>query len=165
MTRSTPCTACGTSMKATRQTVRYDASGLPGVTLVNIEVWTCPACGDEEVRIPHIEGLHRALVLTIVQKKERLAPPEIRFLRKYLGLSGADFAKHIGVSAETVSRWELGRTAMGATADRFLRLLAVTREPVSHYPLEQLKDVARRAPRALKAAFRIGEGGWQLATA
>lgn len=155
------CMECGTPVKTTRQNYKYDASGLRGVTLVNIEVRHCPECGEQEVLIPNIEGLHRALALAIVRKRERLAPDEVRFLRKYLGLSSGDFAKHIGVSPESVSRWELGRTAMGQTADRFLRWLAVTHEPISHYPLEILKEVAQSDPRPLKASFSIGDGGWQ----
>ncbi|MGQ0732251.1 MAG: helix-turn-helix domain-containing protein [Acidobacteriota bacterium] len=35
-------------------------------------------------------------------------PPEIRFLRKQLGLSGIDLAMHLGATPESVSRWENG---------------------------------------------------------
>jgi len=147
-------------MKTRRENVKYDASGLPSVTLVGVEVSRCPECADEEVTIPNIEGLHRALALAIVSKRPRLAPEEIRFLRKYLGLSSGDFAQHIGVSPETVSRWELGRSAMGTTADRLLRMLVVTRQPVSHYPLEMLKDVAQEDPRPLRVGMKSAEGGW-----
>jgi putative zinc finger/helix-turn-helix YgiT family protein len=160
---SQKCLECGTLMKTTRENYKYDASGLPGIVLLDVETTKCPECGEREVHIPNIEGLHRALALTIVRKKERLTPDEIRFLRKYLGLSSVDFAEHIGVSAETVSRWEQGRTTMGQTADRFLRWLAVTREPISHYPLEILKEVAQTDAKPLRARFRIGEGGWHAA--
>lgn len=154
------CIECGFAMKTKRENYKYDASGLPGVTLVGVEVSRCPKCGEVEVTIPNIEGLHRAIASVISRKKERLAPEEIRFLRKYLGLSGGDFAQHIGVSPETVSRWEQGRTPMGATADRFLRWLVVTREPVSHYPLGMLKEVAQDDPKPFKVGMRADEGGW-----
>ena len=154
------CSECGASMKTRRENYKYDASGLPGVTLVNVEVSRCPKCGETEVAIPNIEGLHRVLAMALVRKRARLAPLEIRFLRKCLGLASGDFAKHIGVAAETVSRWEQGRTAMGPTADRFLRWLVVTRQPVSHYPLEMLKDVAEGEPKPLRVEVKVGEGGW-----
>ena len=47
-----------------------------------------PNCGETEVVIPHIEALHRekeAIATALVVKRARLAPEEIRFLRKYLG--------------------------------------------------------------------------------
>jgi putative transcriptional regulator len=154
------CMECGSQMKTKRENYKYDASGLRGITLIDVEVSRCGECGEEEVTIQNIEGLHRAIALTIVQKREKLAGDEIRFLRKYLGLSGGDFAEHIGVSMETVSRWEHDRTPMGVTADRFLRWLVVTREPVSHYPLEMLKGLARDKPKRLKVGMKSDEGGW-----
>ena len=150
-------------MKTKVETVNYDACGLPGVTLAGVQVSRCPNCNEVEIHIPNIEGLHRALALAIARKTARLTPEEIRFLRKYLGLSSSDFAQHLGVAAETVSRWEQGRTAMGTTADRLLRLLALTREPVSHYPLELLRDVARTSPKAMRIEMKSDEGGWHPA--
>jgi len=147
-------------MNTTRENYKYEASGL-NIVLLDVEVSRCPECGEREVHIPNIEGLHRAVALALIRRRERLAPSEIRFLRKYLGLSSGDFAKHVGVSAETVSRWEQGRTPMGTTADRLVRMLVVTREPISHYPLEILKEVAQKEPKPLRADFKIGEGGWQ----
>jgi DNA-binding transcriptional regulator YiaG len=43
---------------------------------------------------------------------------EVRFLRKSLGWSGSDFAKHMGVAEETVSRWENDAAPIGPQADR-----------------------------------------------
>lgn len=154
------CFECGTRMRMKRENYKYDASGLPGVTLRAIPVARCPHCHEVEVHIPNIEGLHRALALAIARKTERLTAEEIRFLRKYLGLSGVDFAQHLGVAPETVSRWEQGKTAMGTTADRLVRMLALTREPVSHYPLEMLKCVAQTDPKPLRLDLKPGDGGW-----
>ena len=154
------CLECGGKMKIGTENYKYDASGLPGITLVDVEVARCAECGEIEVTIPNIEGLHRALAMAISHKRERVTPKEVRFLRKYLGLSGADFADHIGVAPETVSRWETGKAAMSGTAERYLRLLVLTREPVSHYPLEMLKEVAREDARALKIGMKADEGGW-----
>jgi putative zinc finger/helix-turn-helix YgiT family protein len=156
------CTECGTQMKTKRENYKYDASGLPGITLAGIDVSRCPKCGEVEVTIPNIEGLHKALAGGLIRKKERLAPQEIRFLRKFLGLSGSDFAETMGVKSETVSRWELGRQSMGPTADRLLRWLALTREPVSEYPLSMMRNIATEEPRLMRIEMRSGEGGWQM---
>jgi hypothetical protein len=42
----------------------------------------------------------------VIHKPARLSGSEVRYLRKYLGWSGADFAGHVGVDPSTVSNWE-----------------------------------------------------------
>lgn len=157
------CMDCGAAMKTKRENYRYEACGLRGVTLLNVEVSRCPRCGESEVNIPNMDGLHRTIAQMLVRRRERFAPEEIRFLRKYLGLGSGDLAAHMGVSPETVSRWEGGRSPMASTADRLLRMLVATRQPVSHYPLEMLKDVAQEAPRPMKVGMKADGGGWHPA--
>jgi putative transcriptional regulator len=157
------CLECGGELRIRRENVRYDASGLPNITLVGIEVRRCRQCGEAEFVIPNVEGLHRCLASLTIRKRQRLTPGEVRFLRKHLGLSSGDFARQMGVAAETVSRWEQGATTMGATADRLLRWLVATREPVSHYPLEMLRDVAQEKARSSRVGLKEEEGDWQPA--
>jgi len=159
------CPQCGHTMKTARENYLYRESGLPNVTLVGIEVSRCPECGESEAVIPKIEQLHRALAMITAQKVPRLTPEEIRFLRKYLGWSGADFAMHIGVAAETVSRWENGSTRMSAAAERLLRLAALRLEPVSDYPLEILKGVAQGKAVAQRLQARVERGNWKAEAA
>ena len=45
----------------TRENIRYTESGLPYVTLCDILVERCPACGNTLVNIPEMEQLHRLL--------------------------------------------------------------------------------------------------------
>src|SRR2546425_3135547 len=99
------CTECGTQMKARRENYRYDECGLRHVTLMGIEVRRCPRCGNYEVSIPHVEKLHRLIARVVIEKTTRFTGEEVRFLRKSLGWSGSDFAKRMGVTDETVSRW------------------------------------------------------------
>ena len=106
--------------------------------------------------IPKIEQLHRVLATAVARKVPRLTPEEVRFLRKYLGWSGGDFAEHMGVAAETVSRWENGSKTMSSAAERLLRLAALSREPASDYSLEILKDVAQKKPAAQRLQVRVG---------
>jgi putative zinc finger/helix-turn-helix YgiT family protein len=158
------CPACGTAMKVQRENYRYDASGLPNITLKGVEVRRCPECGDIEVAIPAIEGLHRAIAGALIRKRARLAGLEIRFLRKYLGWSGVDFAKRMGTAPETVSRWEHGTAAMGAPADRLLRLMVAREAPVSDYTVDVLAQLAddNRAPRPIHLGLsRDHRTGWR----
>jgi putative zinc finger/helix-turn-helix YgiT family protein len=153
------CPECNQPMSVTHEDYRYDGSGLPHVTLVGIEVRRCAACGEHEVVIPKIEQLHRAMAMAVVEKRARLTAAEVRFLRKYLGWSGVDFARHMGVTPESVSRWENDREQMTAVADRLLRLMIVTRTPVSDYSLDALLDLAEeQVPVHLRLAPK--RGGW-----
>lgn len=157
------CLQCGTRMRTGRENYRYDAGGLSNVTLVGVQVSRCPSCGESEVSIPNIEGLHKSLALLFARKQARLTPEEIRFLRKYLGFSGADFAEHVGVTPETVSRWEQGAKAMGPVAERLLRWMVLTRQPLSHYPLDLLKDVAQEEAKPVRFGMKVADGHWREA--
>jgi DNA-binding transcriptional regulator YiaG len=92
-----------------------------------------------------------------------LRPQEIRFLRKYLGYSGADFARVIGVSPETLSRWENGKAEPSRMVDLLLRYMALTRDPLTEYPpvapsvVEELpKQIDRKASTP---SFQLRETG------
>jgi transcriptional regulator with XRE-family HTH domain len=93
-----------------------------------------------------------------------LAPIEIRFLRKHIGLSGEDFAQRMGVTRETVSRWETGANQMGAVADRLLRLLVINHEPSESYLVDDLLKWLTDAPAPKKlspiAMWHEGRKGW-----
>lgn len=159
------CMQCGAEMQTDRENYKYDASGLPGVTLVGVEVSRCPACGEHEVAIPSIVGLHRALALAVVRKRSRLTAAEIRFLRKSLGWSGTDFAARMGVTPETVSRWETNALPMGGQADRLLRLMVLSSQPVADYTLDLMKDVAQDDAAPIRIGMRADETGWHAAAA
>jgi len=130
-------------MKTKRQNHRYTESGLANVTLVGIEVSECPSCGERLVSIPRMAQLHRAIALELIKKPAKLAPAEIRFLRKHLGLAAKDFAARIGVEPETVSRWERDARPqpISPPAERALRLMVALGERVSEYPVERLADI------------------------
>jgi DNA-binding transcriptional regulator YiaG len=126
----------------------------------------CPKCAAFEVILPDLEGLHRVVARAIIEKPARLVSAEIRFLRKVLGWSGADFAEHMGTSAETVSRWETGATPMGPQADRLLRLMVLTKDPVADYrKLDLLRTVARAKPVAVRMIAKSGKRGWRVQSA
>ena len=154
------CFGCGHGMTTGRENVKYDACGLPGVTLVDVEVSRCGHCGQYEVAIPRIEELHRAMAIALVRKSARLTPAEVRFLRTTLGWSGRELADHMGAAPETVSRWEHGKTPMGPQADRLLRLMVLHRTSPESVDLSQLKDVAKQAPAELHTRLIGGKTGW-----
>ena len=120
---------------ACTQSHRYIGDELPNVVFLGVKIRTCAECGHSSVTIKKLADLHRVLAKSVAKAPHKLDPGEICFLRKHLGWSGRDFARHFGVSPETVSRWENGKKAMGPTAERLLRVLALTYDPLDEYPL------------------------------
>jgi putative transcriptional regulator len=157
------CIECGHAMNTTTENHRYEpVAGFP-VLLMGLRVHRCPECGEVDAAIPNIEGLHRALADGVIRKRARLSPPETRFLRKYLGLSGVDFAERIGVDPATVSKWENGSQAMGTTADRLLRLMVAHGTPIDSYPIETLSEVAREEAKSERIGMRFQrDEGWTM---
>ena len=146
-------------MTSARENYSYAASGLPHVTLEGVEVRRCAACGEHEVVIPKIEQLHQAIANAVISKKARLASAEVRFLRKHMGWSGAEFARHMGVKPETVSRWETGKESIGPIADRLLRLMIVTKAPKREYAIETLASLEDEfAP--VRVRLSADKSGW-----
>ena len=133
------CDKCRTPMMQERGNHLYDSSGLQ-VTLVDVKINKCPECGNSGVAIPRIAQLNRAIAAVVVHKKGRLSFSEVRFLRKILGWSSADFAETVGVDATTVSRWENGKQTIGPQADRLLRMLVVHESPIPDYAAHDLRN-------------------------
>ena len=162
----TQCLTCGGRTKTQREKhYRYTECGLPNVVIEGaVKVTTCGRCGETYTSIPAIQGLHRQIAAAVIRKRGRLAPAEIRFLRKWLGWSGVDFAKRIGTKPETVSRWENARTAMGPSADRLLRLLVAKETPVMEYSVDVLAQLAAddRAARPVRVELEKGPKGWKF---
>lgn len=155
------CISCGATMTSGREKYRYVESGLPNVTLVNVEILRCPKCGEFELVIPKMAQLHRFIAGVLANKTERLTNHEVRFLRKHIGWSGVDFARSFGVTPETVSRWESGAQSMNSMAERLLRILSMDREPIRDYSiLEKLGSESPRKPRPIHVAM---EREWALA--
>ena len=151
------CLNCGHKMKASVGPYKYSECGLDGVTLVDVDVRQCSACGETEVSIPRIEELHKTIALIIARKDSRLSPKEIRFLRTYLGYSSVDFANRIGVSAEQVSRWENGKNSMQKPTELLVRLLVLSEKPLDSYSFVELGEAS---PKKLPMRLERAGKGW-----
>jgi putative zinc finger/helix-turn-helix YgiT family protein len=153
------CVNCGSALKSTTGTHRYTESGLSNVTLVNVELRACPACGENEVVIPKVETLNRMIARGLIRNQSPLQPEAVKFLRKWLGLSSTDFALYMGVRPETVSRWESpdGKYPLSQTADRLLRLLVANQDPVEKYPV----DLFKTQPRVRRDPIKLRAPDWK----
>lgn len=149
------CRNCSAKMKETTENYRYKESGLDNVMLADIKIRRCPDCGDVCVSIPGMEELHQEIACAVARKAGHLNPAEVRFIRKYLGFSGADFAKRMGVTPETVSRWESGAKPLGPISERMVRLAALAMTPVRNYDLSELDLIdAKGGPSGLRVVHK-----------
>lgn len=162
----TRCSECeAREMEPACENYKYTESGLDYVTLVNVQVRKCKTCGAREVVIPRIEELHRVLARTVATKATRLVGLEIKFLRKYLGHSGKDFAPILGTTPETLSRWERDHVQISTTFERYLRLMVFNEEPAESYPREQLAKSTPRKAAKFRINARDKNSGWAAESA
>jgi putative zinc finger/helix-turn-helix YgiT family protein len=164
---SKKCRTCGKAeMAARKETYLYTESGLPNIVLVGVEVRRCPSCGYHELVLPRVTELHRTIAHAVIHKRARLSGPEVRFLRKYLGWSGADFARHVGVDPSTVSNWENDKDPIGPASDRLLRLMVAHGAPVEEYALEELTKIENERTPPVEVRVAPKARGWeQIASA
>jgi putative transcriptional regulator len=158
---SKPCRSCGQpEILSAVETYLYTESGLPNVVLAGVQVRRCPACGYHEISLPRIAELHRTIAQAIIHKPTRLSGSEVRFLRKVLGWSGVDFARHIGVDPSTVSNWENDKDPIGSTSDRLLRLMVAFGSPVDDYSLEELTHIEDKRTPPMEVRLAPKARGW-----
>ncbi len=163
---SKKCRNCGKAeMKSAAETYLYKESGLPYVVLTGVEVRRCPACGHHELVLHRVTELHRTIAHALIHKRSRFSGAEVRYLRKSLGWSGVDFARHVGVDPSTVSSWENDKDPIGSASDRLLRLMVVHETPVADYSLDELMKIENEQTPPFEVRVSPKGKGWELAAA
>jgi len=119
------CSDCGREARLERGTYRFRESGLDNAVLKGIEIIKCSACGNEDPIIPNLDGLLRILAVAIVTSRLPLTGAEVRYLRKYLGMSGEQFARILHTDKSTLSKWETNAVNIGSKSDLLIRAVAL----------------------------------------
>lgn len=121
----------------------YTSSGLDNIYLLN-GFTNEEEDGEKAISFADIDGLHRAIGLHIVLARKAPSGKELRFLRNEMDMSQAELARILGVTDQSVARWEKGQTEFTGAAVfalRVLYLLHLIPEP-ERPPL--LDDLLRR---------------------
>lgn len=133
------------------------------VILVGVRKDTCSHCHESYIEIPCHALMTEAVTTAILNKKGLLAPAEIRWLRSCLGLTGEEFAKHLGVSRTVVSYWENGKRDQDPSSDRLLRLAVVGTLPVGSFSLSVFTQIEGESREPLAIQLRFEETkAWML---
>lgn len=97
----------------------------------------------QAVSINDIDGLHKAIGLYLVTAKKDLSPKDVRFLRDELLMSQNTLGKLLGVSDQSVRRWEAGKTAIPKPSEYLLRLIYREKVHSEHNEISSLlKEIA-----------------------
>lgn len=154
MKRKRICRTCGAKMTTRIVDRPYPECGVDDIVLGGVTVHRCTR-GHEDLRLRDVVGLHHAIACDVARRDGRLLPKEIRFLRSALDYSVGGFAESLGVSRETVSRWESTRSAQPMTVaiERLLRLMVLTDTRIDEAEFDR-----PRRPAVLRQT-----GGWKVA--
>lgn len=121
------CTNCDAEATQITGNYLFSESGLSNLVLKNIEIIKCDQCGTSDPIISRPKDIIKTLARAIVNKPFALTGEEIRFLRKYLGMSQDTFASYLHSDKAVLSRWENDREPVGSKSDLLIRTIAVIR--------------------------------------
>ena len=145
---------------------RFVGSGLPHVFLVGIRWRACTSCKTEGPVIPRLGELLEFIAHLLLDKKGRLTGPELRYLRKHVGLSAVDCAGLILIDPATLSRVEAGKQDLGASTDKLSRAIVLAEiareeqeENLSAFLLRRQRPSAAEGRRITRLRYR--KNRWQ----
>jgi putative zinc finger/helix-turn-helix YgiT family protein len=138
------CSDCGGEATVKKGTYRFAECGVDNVVLKGIELIECPACGNVDPVIPSMTELFRVIAMAMIAKPQPLTGAEVRYLRKYAGMNGEQFARMLHTDKTTLSKWENGAINIGSKTDLLIRAIALQIGP-------GLKDEAERLIRNFEA--------------
>jgi DNA-binding transcriptional regulator YiaG len=93
------------------------------------------------VSIHNVEDLHREIGLHLILHRKALSPKEIRFLRKQMEFTQTELGKCLGVTSQTVARYEKGETEIPGPVDHLMRFLFVFHLMPAEQRAKLLEDI------------------------
>jgi DNA-binding transcriptional regulator YiaG len=137
------CSNCAKPVHIIHGNYEFKESGLDNVVLCGIEIIKCDHCGNEDPILPALDHLFRAIALALVSKPYRLAGEEVRFLRKYLKLTGDKLSRLLHVDKTTLSKWENNDDPVGTQSDLAIRLIVMSLD----------KGLKKKLPKVVEEQF------------
>src|SRR5258706_10123343 len=129
--RSRPSSACrrdrsrrANSLDSTcERGVMKMAKRITKIGRYRVEDGTRPYTSGEELSLRELAGYQRRAASTILREVKNIEPEVLKFSRKSIGLTQPQLAELLGVTAETVSRWENGSESFKPSVQLALAML------------------------------------------
>lgn len=143
----------------------YTECGLEDVYLVNgYEIRHMD--GEEGVAVKHVDALHQAIGVALVTEKKILSGKELRFLRNEMDLTQAELGQLMGLTDQSVARWEKDQYEIPNAADSLLRALYlghINQTTDLRELIESLKSMDSTTDE--RFLFKPTKDGWQQCVA
>lgn len=123
-TEMEPMKFCIANEAMKKEPLHYTDCGLDNIFLMNGYDYH-EVDEDRYLSVSDIDGLHKAIGLHIVLYKKAPTPQEMRFLRTEMHLSQADLASKLGVTDQSIARWEKGHCEVPGPAVFSFKVLYV----------------------------------------
>jgi putative transcriptional regulator len=116
------------------------------------------------VQVANAGKLDRAIALAVVRRQSRLTGQEVRFLRGLLDMTQAEFGATLGKDAQTVARWEKGKTEVPPTEDIAIRQIYLEKTGHRQRFIDTSRQVAELRERLEAVRFKTkGRQAWAMA--
>ena len=116
------------------------------------------------VRVVNASGLDRTIALAIVRRQKRLSGQEVRFLRGLLDMTQDELGRALGKDAQSIARWEKGKTDLPATEDLAIRQIYLEKSGHRQRFIDTSRHVAELTKRLSTVRFKVkGRQAWSVA--
>ena len=116
------------------------------------------------VRVANAGKLDKTIGLAIVRRQNRLTGQEVRFLRGLLDMTQEQLGRALGKDAQSVARWEKGKTELPATEDIAIRQIYLEKSGHRQRFIDTSRQVAELKQRVDEVKFKTkGRQSWSLA--
>lgn len=146
---------CGRPVKTVRGDYLFAECGLNNVLLRGVKLLHCEACGSTTPLLSKVNHLLRVIALALILKPSVLTGSEIRYLRKYVGLTGEQFGNKLGLTKEHISRIENNKYPVGEQTERLIRFVAVSADPDLASAVQQLFELMGEIGQAQQERIEI----------
>jgi putative zinc finger/helix-turn-helix YgiT family protein len=145
MPRMNKCPSCGEALAASKKRQTQAVGGRDFV--VTLATAACRACGSVFLENTSLQRAEMEIACELARHGP-VSGEAFRYLRKTLGLRAIVVADLLGVTPETISRWENGQRPVDKAA--WLTLGSVVLEKASRRPetLERLRELRVHGPGA-----------------
>lgn len=137
------CWSCG-SDRVTRGRAPMEATIGLATVVTSLPAHVCGACGEASFDADVVRAFELAAAAELARRAV-VSPETFRYMRKVVGLEGRELAALLGVTPETVSRWEHGATSIDTRAFALLGGIVVERAEKRADTLERLRAMRSQA--------------------